>query len=189
MNLLTSLGAPTLAELQEAVVKGEASAVQDKATSTPQVYTVYFRDPLPEVTGGSKSEQMWEKDSVGQISWSEDGLDIEGDPRLSATEKGVSNSMGIFGKVFVESFFQSLHSQRKVHIATDEIVKVVIAPLPQSSNAGVVHIFTEKSDGTQDIYCLDFPKPTKSEASRPPLWLFQGWLTKNLPADKLEIRS
>ena len=77
----------------------------------------------------------------------------------------------------------------QAQIPAHAIVKVVIAPLPQSSKAGIVHIFTKEADGTQDIYCLDFPKPSKPEASRPPLWLFQGWLTKNLPADKLETRG
>jgi len=180
-NLLTSLGAPSLAELQEAVIKGEN--VPEKDTSTPQAYEIYFKNPLPEVTGGSKGEQKWDQAYSGKISWSEDGLDIEGSPRLSAPERALG------GHILTSSFFQSLHKEREEHIATSEIVKVVIAPSSQSSNVGIVHILTEKSDGTRDIYCLEFRKPTKPEASRPPLWLFQGWLTKSLPADKLEIRS
>jgi len=191
MNLLTSLGVPTLEKLLES--RGEPTAAElleaavNREASAAQQHAIIFRDPFTEVTGGAKSKPNWAKESTGQISWGEYGLDIEGSPRLSTIEEGVSNSTGLFGKIFVQSFFETLRSQRKVHITTDEIIKVVMTPLSQSSNTGVVHILTEKSDGIQDIHCFYFPEPTKFQDSWTPFLLFRVWLTNNLPADKLEI--
>jgi len=173
----------------EAIAKDEALVAQAKNTTTAQEYEIGFQDPLPEVTGGSKIKQNWDTNSQGSISWSEYGLDITGSSRLSAAEEAAS--LGVLGQVFVRTFFETMRSHT-VHLATEEIRKVVLTPLPQSpksANSGVVHIFTEKSDGTQDIHCLCFPEPEESRSSWSPLWLFWGWLIKNLSADKLEMQG
>lgn len=199
-NLLKSLAAPAMTATLETIAKDEALvaqakntaadealAAQDEATSTAQKYDIYFQDPLPEVTGGSKIKQNWDPKGLGRISWSEYGLDITGPSRLSIAEEQLSP--GVLGQVFVRTFFETMRSHT-VHIATEEIVKVVLTPLlesPKSPNSGVVHIFEEKSDGTQDIHCLCFTEPKESRTSWPPLWRFWGWLIENLLADKLEV--
>jgi len=168
-NLLTSLGAPTISELREAFIKGEFLAAQQLKIKMEDIkgYSVILRDPLPEVSGGAKPQKTWDRYGNGNIRWLGDSLSIEG--RTVST-------------LWEETW--------QVGIPAHVIVKVVIAPLPQSSKAGIVHIFTKEADGIQGIYCLDFPKPKlEPEASRPPLWLFQAWLTQYLPADKLETRG
>jgi hypothetical protein len=189
-NLVKSLATPIMKETLEAIAKGEALATQDKATSTAQRYEIYFRDPLPEVTGGYQSKRKWDLKRSGRISWSEYGLAITGSSPLSAAEEVAS--IGVLGQIFVRTAFETARSHT-VNVATKEIAKVVLTPLLESTkspNSGVVHIFTEKPPGgTQDVHCLCFTEPKESRTSWPPLWLFWGWCIDNIPANKLEARG
>lgn len=188
-NLLKSLAAPAMTATLEAIAKDEALAVQAETTSTAEEYEIGFQDPLPEVTGESKIRQNWDPKGLGRISWSEYGLDIAGPSRLSAAEEAAS--LGVLGQVLVRTFFETMRTHT-VHVATEEIVKVVLTPLlesPKSPNSGVVHIFTEKSDGIQDVHCVCFTEPEETRSSWPPLWRFWGWLIESISADKLEVRG
>jgi hypothetical protein len=190
-NLLGSLETLAAENPVQPMTEEEARTEETSVEEVPagQMYAVNFRDPSPEITGYVKAQRNWDTKSSGKISWSERGLDIAGSSALSAAEEVAS--MGVLGQIFVRTGLEAAR-MRKVHVATKDITRVVLIPLPespQSPNSGLVYIFAVNPEGSQDVHCLCFTEPKETKASWPPLWLLWGWLIKNVAAEKLEIRG